>query len=88
MSIQAVQNHNAVNVVNVNLSLTASRRMMRGSDRNLNHRMIKIGRDIWKSLVNHLIEAELTSKLDEADQALVQLSFDFIEEWRIHHLPV
>lgn len=63
-------------------------RMRRGSDGNLNHRMIKIGRNIWKSLVNHLIEAELTSKLDEAAQGLVPLTFDFIKGWQIHHLPV
>lgn len=51
--------------MNAKLSLTASHRIMRDCHKNLNHRMIKIGRDIWKSLVNLLTEGQLTSKLDE-----------------------
>lgn len=84
--IQAVQNHNAVNIANAKLSWTA--RIPQVSDWHLNHRLTKTGRDTWKSLVNHMIKPELTSKLHEAAQGLVQGSFDFIKEWRIHHLPV
>lgn len=65
-----------LNMVNAKLLWTASCRMVRSSDLNLNHRIIKIQRDNWKSLVNHLINAELTSKLDEAAQVNCPLSND------------
>lgn len=63
-------------MVNAKLLWTASCRMMRGSDSNLNHRIIKIQRDNWNSLVIPLIKAEPTSKLDEAAQVNCPLSND------------
>lgn len=80
ISIKAAQNHNTVNMGNAKLLWTASCRM-RGSDSNLNHRVIKIQRDNWKSLVKHLIKAEITSKLDEAAQVNHPLSNDGEFTW-------